>query len=88
MFPVLASIPQKYPKFRYLDDCGDEGALVVLLALTSLTLLRPLPAAGVCAHLGIIAAIRVHLWFAAIDLFATHPPHAVRAMLWFAAIEP
>jgi hypothetical protein len=56
---------------KYIDECGDEGALVGL------------PAAGDCAHMGITAAVRVYLWFAAIDLLAAHPPHAVRAMLLF-----
>jgi hypothetical protein len=46
--------------FRYLDDGGDEGAPVGVLAL------RPLPAAGVCAHVGITAAVRAHLWLACV----------------------
>jgi hypothetical protein len=71
---------------KYLDECGDEGALVGLLALISVSVLRrlrPLSAASDCAHMGITAAVRVHLWFAAIDLLAAHPRHAVRAMLLF-----
>ena len=61
---------------KYLDDCVDEGAAVLAL-----------PAAGVCAHLGITAAVRARLWFDAIDLLVDHPPHAVRPMMSFAAID-
>jgi hypothetical protein len=73
---------------KYLVKCGDEGALSGLLALIlvivlALRCLQPLSVAGDCVHMRITAAVRAHLWFAVIDLLATHPPRAVRAILWF-----
>jgi hypothetical protein len=44
---------------KYLDKCGDEGALVELILVRVLAL----PAASDCAHMGITAVVSAHLWF-------------------------